>query len=107
MPNIEALTKWVKLRGLQGLQGKRAIRKMAGPTTAGQAMKVAKHLKQHEVRGTRAKGRHTPVDAAELVAWAIAQTVQKEGTKPHWFVRNALPEIEAILRAQMKAHLKK
>lgn len=80
---------------------------MAGPTTAGQAMKVAKALKLQEVRATRAKGRHTPVDAAELVAWAIANVIQKVGTKPHWFVRNALPAIEAILRTQMKAHLKK
>ncbi len=107
-PDYERLLAWVKLRGMQGVQGRRAVRKMEGPTTAAQAMKIAGQLKDKVVRGKAGKnGRYSPIDAAEQVTRAIMAKIEKTGTKPHWFVLNSLPDIEKILHKQVRSHLKK
>lgn len=119
-PNFEKLLAWVKLRGMQGLAGKRAIRKMAGVTTAYHAAKVAQELRYHQSSGNRRRrllkdgrvnplkeGRHSPIDAAEQVARAISDKIEKEGTRPRWFVQESLPEIEKILHKQIKTALKR
>lgn len=108
-PDFEALLSWVKLRGLQGLTRKGNIRtrfaKTEGPTTPGQAMGVALALRELEVRGNRRNGRHSPIDAPEQVARRISEAIQKGGTKPHWFVRDSLPEIEAKLGENIQSAL--
>lgn len=119
-PNFAKLLAWVKLRGIQGLQGKRRIRKMAGVTTAKHAARVAQELRYLENGGNRRRrylkngslnplkvGRHSPIDAPEQVARAISRKIKKDGTEPRWFAQNSLPEIEKILRRQMRLHLKK
>lgn len=100
-PDFEALLKWVKLRGLQGLTKSGKVRnrfsKSEGPTTPRQARGVAQELKGLEVRGTRKNGRHSPIDAPEVVARRISNAIEKGGTKPHWYVRDSIPEIEEKL----------
>lgn len=118
-PDIDALIRWVKLRGKQGLGSRAQIRRMSGPTTASQARLVASQLRAREVAPNRKPkylangglnpnkfGRHTPVDAADEVARAIAALIEKVGTKPHWYVRDSLPDIQKILQQQMRADLK-
>lgn len=139
-PNIEELTRWVQLRGAQGLTNGGRLKKRGfgpGPTTAFQAKRVATLLKQLEVRGRRGTkdkkfsvaalgkaarngsiaklladskgragtGRHSPVDAARQVAFAIARGIQEHGTRPHWFARSSLPEIAAMLGEEVKKRL--
>lgn len=105
-PNMEALIRWVKLRGMQGLTGRGKIRsrfaRELGPTTAQHAMNVAGMLKALEVRGKRGTGRHLPIDAAEQVAEAIAAGIEKHGTKPTWFVRESLPQIGQVLLENLR-----
>lgn len=95
-PDIAALIEWVKLRGYQGIRPARR----AGPTTQKQAKRVAALLKREVVNNT-----FSPIDAAEKVAMAIAKGIEKHGTKPHWFVRESLADVEMILDAQIKKML--
>lgn len=103
-PDFEALVRWVKLRGMQGISntsGHRPNHLDSGPTTASQALRVAEMIKSHEVGGS-----HLPVDAAEQVARAIAKGIEEHGTPPHWFVRSSLPEIRTILDSEVRKHIK-
>lgn len=106
-PDFRRLVEWVRLRGFQGLTGGGRIRKRFraedGPTTPRQARRVASMFKSLEVRGKKGVGRHSPVDSAEQVAKAISKGIEKHGTKPHWFVRNSLPEIRDILGTELKS----
>ncbi len=122
-PNFERLLAWVRLRGMQGLnrnrtpQGSKRMRfgHGAGPTTAKQAKRIAGMFKAKEVRGrwfgTKAKGnrlnvgRHSPVDAAVQIAQAISNKIEKYGTKPHWYVRDSLSDIQQILNGEMRKQL--
>lgn len=113
-PNFERLLAWVKLRGMQGLRksartpmGKARMRfgHGVGPTTRSQARRVATMLKQLEVRGRKGVGRHSPADAAVQVARAISKGIEEHGTRPHWFVRQSLPEIRGILDGEIRKEL--
>lgn len=108
-PNWEQLVAWVKLRGLQGLTPRGRLRnrfpKSWGPTTPKQASRVALMFKKYEIRGKRGVGRHSPVNAAEQVARAISKGIEQNGTRPHWYVLNSLPEIMEILGSELKSKL--
>ncbi len=85
MPPIAPLIAWVRLRGAQGID--------SGSTATGKPARVAASIAAH------GDGSSTPVDAAERVAWAIALSIKKHGTKPTWFMQRSLPEIESLLNA--------
>jgi len=102
-PDMAALIRWVKLRGMQGLKSPSQRRRLAGTTTFQQSTRVASMLKAMKVG--KGKGAYTPVDAAERVAFAIAAGIRAKGTKPHWMFRDSLPEIMNILDAEMKKRL--
>lgn len=108
-PDWERLLAWVKLRGMQGLTRGGRLRKRfnrsEGPTTPQQARSVASAIKNHEVRGKRGVGRHTPIDAPEQVARAISKAIEVHGTKPHWYVAESLPDVEKILHDEVKRAL--
>lgn len=113
-PNFERLLAWVKLRGMQGISGNRGRTPKAlqmrfgtgeGPSTGRQVRRVRALFKQLEVRGRRGIGRHSPVNAAEQVAKAISKGIEKRGTRPYWFVRSSLPEIQSILDAEVRKQL--
>lgn len=91
MPPVKPLLAWVRLRGMQGLQN--------GAKGAPRA--VAKMIRAQGSRNA------TPIDAAEQVAWAIAMGIKKRGTRPTWFVKSCLPEIKAILGANVRAQLER
>ncbi len=48
-----------------------------------------------------ASGRYTPTDVIKRIAGAIAASIEKHGTRPHWYVRDSLPELEADLAARV------
>ncbi len=95
-PNWENLLAWVKLRGLQHLGGGP---KKRGPTSGYQVPRIGAMFASHVQGG----GSFSPIDAAEQVARAISKGIEKHGTRPHWFVRESLPEIRQILDTNMKA----
>jgi hypothetical protein len=131
-PDFRRLVEWVKLRGAQGLTSSGRIRKRyprsSGPTTPRQARLVAQEFKRLVIRGrstpsrpyrpgslgkfgTPARagrqihGRFTPIDAPEMIAQRISKAIQVNGTKPHWYVRESLPDIKNILDYEMKKNI--
>lgn len=105
-PNWDELLAWVKLRGMQGLTRRGRLRRQfnraMGPTTPRQARRVATLFREREVRGKKGVGRHSPVNAPEMVARAISKSIEKHGTPPHFFVQESLPEIGEILKTELK-----
>jgi hypothetical protein len=91
-PPLAPLVAWVKKRGAQGLK-KRPGR---GTTTEAQARGISGMLQAMESGGA------LDTDAPEQVARAIQRGIARAGTKPHWFMRSAMPEIEAYLDVQIK-----
>lgn len=81
MPPFKPILEWVRLRGMQGLDGK----------AAGAPAWVADRIHEQSVDNA------TPVDAAERVAWAVCRKIAREGTKPTWFVQRSLPAIFGLL----------
>jgi hypothetical protein len=99
-PPLAPLVRWVKLRGMQGLTGRGGLRtkfgRTAGTTTAGHAKGVAGTLRGMESGG--ALGLGAPVQ----VARAIQVAISKRGTKPHWYMRSAVPRCREFLRTNMQ-----
>ncbi len=91
-PPLAPILAWVRLRGLQGVN---AIHR--GATPVAPAAAVSAHI------ASLGDGISTPADAALRVARAIQMSIRKNGTKPTWFMRSALPEIEAILHREIAA----
>lgn len=102
-PDLERLIAWVKLRGMQGLRNIRSDKH--GTTTQTQARSVKQFL-ANEVQ-TGPGGKFSPIDAPRKVAEAIAKTIEEEGTKPNWFVRNSLPGIANRLNKNVRKALNK
>lgn len=99
-PPLAPLVRWVKLRGMQGLTGRGRLRRkfgnLPGTTTARHAQAVAGQIKAAESGG--AVARSTPV----AIARAIQRAISRKGTKPHWYMRRALPYCRAQLRINVE-----
>ena len=103
-PPIEPLIKWVKLRGMQGLTKRGAIRHVPSYKTSLnprriariQAGQVATALKSMESGGALS------TDAPEQVARAIQHAISKHGTKPYKYMFKALPKIVKIMVGRIK-----
>lgn len=108
-PDMEALVRWVKLRGMQGLTKKGHLRrrfaKALGPTTPRQARRVGQMiLGEHKAAG--GKGPPSVDDYAEKVAMAIARGIAEHGTRPHWYAKNTVPEAGKILLEELTRRIK-
>ncbi len=108
MPNIEALTKWVKLRASQGLlamgargrptkKGLRRLSRLPGSTSTQHALSIAQQMRRMEHGGA------VSVQAPEAIAWAIAVAIARRGTRPHWYARQALPAISKKLDQELRS----
>ncbi len=99
-PPLAPLVAWVKKRGAQGItktgRVKKANRIGQGTTTATHAKSIAGMIKSLE------QGCSIDADAPTQIARAIQVAIARSGTKPHWYMRSALPEIEAYLDTQIK-----
>ncbi len=96
---LEPLVAWVKLRAAQGLLSPRQIGRLPGTTTQGHAISVAGQLRAMEENGA------LDVDAPVRIARAIQATLAKTGTPPHWYARDALPEIMMVLDREIRSAL--
>jgi len=98
-PDIERLTAWVRLRGMQGLHNLRSTR-LYGPTTRGHAQSVKALISEHTVHSP--DGDFSPIDTPRKVAEKIAAAIEKEGTRPYWYARNSLPVISMRLASHVR-----
>jgi hypothetical protein len=87
-PPFAPILRWVQFRGIQGRLAPKRMKRLPGTTTAGAAQSIAGQL------GSRGEG-------AEGVARAIQASIAKKGTKPHWYMRQAIPDVRAILARNM------
>lgn len=108
---LEPLIKWVKLRGFQGLASSKSLGRLPGTTTAGHAHSVAAGLREHDEASGYADlsggagDRDGPVAIAK--AKAIQLAIALKGTKPHWYMRDSIPQARVFLGIEIKAALAK
>ena len=96
---IEPLLAWVKLRASQGLLTPRQIGRLPGPTTQAHAISIAGRLQTMEKDGA------LDVDAPLRIAYALQAKLAKTGSPPHWYARDALPEIMTVLDTEVRRAL--
>lgn len=105
-PPLAPLIAWVKLRGTQGLlsKGRRtkkgrfasSLDRLPGTSTKAAALGVAGMIRAH------VRGGATAIDAPEQVARAIQRAIAARGTRPHHFIEKALPDLYAVLGAELR-----
>jgi hypothetical protein len=100
-PPLEPLIRWVKLRGMQGIDSRGRVKSnrtrygvIKNPNRE-QSRRVATELKSRE------RGGALGVDAPKQVALAIQRAISIGGTKPHWYTRGSLSAIAAALHHEM------
>lgn len=91
-PPLQPILEWVKLRGTEGVD--------VGEGAIGHPGSVAAAIRS---TGT---SKSTPVNAPLIVANRIRAAIAKHGTKPHWFMKDSVPEVEKLLDAYVKALLR-
>lgn len=104
-PPLEPLIAWVKLRAMQGHGGSDIGRhgpsRRRGTTTKEHAESIANAMNAFaEIRGGA-----NDVDDPVHIARAIQIAISRHGTKPHWFMRKALPEIRKFLDVEIRIAL--
>jgi hypothetical protein len=95
---LEALVRWVKLRGMQST--------IHGPHQGSTSFEHANRIgRQLQSARRDFAWLATPVDAALEIARAIQHAIAKRGTRPHHYALRSLPGIRALLRAHVNASL--
>lgn len=109
LPPLGPILKWVKLRGMQGIDKKGELRSPSrnawGPTTSAAAHAIASRIREME-RQVLFTGRHVEISAIVEIARSIQHAIGKHGTKPQWPVRRSLPEIAKILDFEITTAVK-
>lgn len=100
MPPVEAIEKWVRLRGMQGIDSAGRLTKKKGVGRT-----IQQRLRQHGTGNVLSDGSAVDIDAPRKVAWAIALKIAKSGTEPTWFMQRTTAALEPILDSQIKAAL--
>lgn len=96
---LEALIKWVKLRGLQGLKSTKRLAKSKGSTTFKHARSIASAINSRMLAdGSDA----IAIDAPEQIAREIQVAIAKHGTKPQWYAKRAVPRIQDFVHYYME-----
>jgi hypothetical protein len=99
---LEALVKWVRLRGMQGLSSTRQLARIPGASTFGAARHVAEQIRNRMLAdGSDAIASDAPVQVARAIQLAIA----KRGTKPHWYMRESQAAVYKILDEEIQKAL--
>jgi hypothetical protein len=106
---LEALVKWVRLRGMQGLSSHRALDRLPGRGTAASASRVAEQIRNYTLTGAGfADGNANSAVAADAplqIAKQIQLAIAKGGTKPRWYMRQSQPEVYKILDDEIQKAL--
>lgn len=106
-PPLEPLIRWAKLRALQGQTKTGRVKKVNLAREKNlqrgrrrlQAQRVASQLREMEIKGKRGQyGRHSDVGAIVAIARGIQRAISRAGTKPAWYMRQAVPTAEAKLK---------
>jgi len=101
-PPLAPLIDWVKLRGMQGLDARGRVnphRRLTGSTTRYHAARIAGELHAMAQAGGQ------QIEDAELIARGIQRAIAAYGTKPHWFMRSAIPSVREILSEEVRRSL--
>lgn len=99
---LDALIKWVRLRGMQGLGSTRQLSRLPGKSTFGAARSVANQIRNHMLTdGSDAIAADAPVQIAKQIQLAIA----RHGTKPHRYMDASRAEIFSILDEEIQKSL--
>lgn len=99
---LDALVKWVRLRGMQGLGSTRQLARLPGRSTFRAARYVAGQLRNHMiVSGGDAIAADAPLQVAKAIQIAIA----RHGTKPHWYMKESQAEVYKILDEEIQKSL--
>lgn len=97
---LDELEKWVRLRHIQGVRIKSGLERRRsstiGTTTRRQARSILNEMSRYEASGSSYD------NAITEVAKAIQAGIAKNGTAPHFYVRESLPKLEADLDKHMK-----
>lgn len=106
---IEALLKWVQLRGFQGLASDKALSRLPGSSTAGAARSVAAGIRSiSDSSGySDTSGGASDAGAGMAIARAIQIKISRVGTKPTWFMRNSIPAARGFLSTEVHKALEK
>lgn len=83
MPPIEAIERWVRLRGMQGLDG-------GDPRMAGMIADVGGRPPRGDV------GERSRADTPRRVAFLIARKIAERGIPPTFFMGSSVPALEAL-----------
>ena len=99
---LDALVKWVRLRGMQGLASTRQLSRLPGRSTFGAARHVQTALRNRMMTdGSDAIAADAPLQVAKEIQLAIA----KHGTRGHWYMRESQDEVYRILDQEIQAAL--
>lgn len=98
-PPLKPLIEWVILRGLQGTDNEvKPGRHSRGTTTKRHAEDIASELRSYAEKN--------PGGVSVIaIAKAIQAKIAARGTKPHWYMREALPEIQELLDREIRMSL--
>ncbi len=109
---LEALVKWVKLRGMQGLSSTRQLARLPGRSTFGAARHIAERIQQHSLasfdsfgQAKNTGGDAVASDAPLQVARAIQLAIARHGTKPHRYMDQSQGEVFKILDEEIQKSL--
>lgn len=95
---LEPLIKWVQLRGFQSLVATKSRERLPGTTTLKHANAIGKRLES-----ARDGAAFSAPDSVVQIAKGIQFGISKHGTKPHFFMRNAVPQAREFLSVEISA----
>lgn len=101
---LEPLIKWVQLRGFQSLVGAKSRARLPGTTTQAHANRIGEAFDaSRRGGGSGPATQYTASDAAVKIAKGIQLSIAKKGTKPHFYMRSAIPVARAFLSVEIAA----
>ena len=110
MPPVEPIVEWVKRKFSPNRRkrGKRRKGVTARKKGRGEAPSEANRLVGAMVRGALKTKKPELTDRqARAIAWRIAMTIKKKGTKPRWYMRKTVGELKPLILPEIrKAMLK-
>ncbi len=110
MPPIEPLVEWAKRKFSPNRRkrGKRRAGTVARKKGRGEAPSEANRLVSAMVRAAlKTKKLELTDKQARAIAWRVAMTIKKKGTKPRWYMRKTVHELKPLILPEIrKAMLK-
>lgn len=90
-----AIYRWVLRKGLAGKRVRESQRKTKNIRTLGQAFNSIGRIEHNRARERQ----------AAAITWAIVGKIRKEGQRPTYFVRDAMPKVRSYMRSEVRKRL--